>query len=208
MTFPLYLRVPAWAEGASLAINGNKEFLTGANGRYIRVERAWSDGDVVELTLPMTITYQTWLQNKNSASVNYGPLTLSLQIDEIWEPHDSRDKDFVQDDSHWQDDVDASLWPCYVLKPGSDWNFAINLDNEITVERKSWPADDFPFTPQNVPLVFRTTGVKIPSWGYDSTGMTDLLPTKFAPRDNNPQPITFIPMGAARLRISAFPQYK
>lgn len=208
VTFPLYLRVPAWAEGASLAINGNKESLTGANGRYIRVERAWSDGDVVELTLPMTITYQTWLQNKNSASVNYGPLTLSLQIDEIWEPHDSRDKDFVQDDSHWQDNVDASLWPCYVLKPGSDWNFAINLDNEITVERKSWPADDFPFTPQNVPLVFRTTGVKIPSWGYDSTGMTDLLPTKFAPRDNNPQPITFIPMGAARLRISAFPQYK
>ena len=208
VTFPLYLRVPAWAEGASLAINGNKESLTGANGRYIRVERAWSDGDVVELTLPMTITYQTWLQNKNSASVNYGPLTLSLQIDEIWEPHDSRDKDFVQDDSHWQDDVDASQWPCYVLKPGSDWNFAINLDNEITVERKSWPANDFPFTPQNVPLVFRTTGVKIPSWGYDSTGMTDLLPTKFAPRDNNPQPITFIPMGAARLRISAFPQYK
>ena len=208
VTFPLYLRVPAWAEGASLAINGNKESLTGANGRYIRVERAWSDGDVVELTLPMTITYQTWLQNKNSASVNYGPLTLSLQIDEIWEPHDSRDKNFVQDDSHWQDDVDASLWPCYVLKPGSDWNFAINLDNEITVERKSWPADDFPFTPQNVPLVFRTTGVKIPSWGYDSTGMTDLLPTKFAPRDNTPQPITFIPMGASRLRISAFPQYK
>ncbi|MDE6036695.1 MAG: glycoside hydrolase family 127 protein, partial [Duncaniella sp.] len=146
VTFPLYLRVPAWAEGASLAINGNKESLTGANGRYIRVERAWSDGDVVELTLPMTITYQTWLQNKNSASVNYGPLTLSLQIDEIWEPHDSRDKDFVQDDSHWQDDVDASLWPCYVLKPGSDLNFAINLGNEITVERKSWPADDYPFT--------------------------------------------------------------
>ncbi len=36
-------------------------------------------------------------------------ITLSLKIDEISEEHDSRDKEFVQDDSHWQAGVDASL---------------------------------------------------------------------------------------------------
>lgn len=208
VTFPLYLRVPAWAVGATLSINGAPASVTESHGKYIRVERTWSDGDVVELILPMAFTTRTWPQNKNSMSVNYGPLTLSLKIDEIWEQHDSRDKDFVQDDSHWQDGVDASLWPCYVLRPGSEWNYALDADSKITVERKEWPADNFPFTAANVPLVFKATGVKVPSWGYDETGMTDLLPTKYAPRDNNQVSLTLIPMGAARLRITAFPQIK
>lgn len=208
VAFPLYLRVPAWAGESTLTVNGISQTVKSAAGKYIRVDRTWSDGDVVELTLPMAITTQIWPQNKNSLSINYGPLTLSLKIDEIWEQHDSRDREFVQDDSHWQDGVDASLWPCYVLKPGSDWNFALNADDKITIERKPWPADDFPFTPQSVPLEFKTTGVKIPSWGYDSTGMTDMLPAKYAPRDVSPTSLTLIPMGAARLRIAAFPQVK
>ena len=206
VAFPLYLRVPAWAEGATLSVNGAPVEVAAAAGKYVRVDRTWSNGDVVELTLPMDITYQNWLQNKNSVSVNYGPLTLSLKVDEIWDAHDSRDPAFVQDDSHWQDGVDASLWPCYVLRPGSDWNYALDADSKITVERKAWPADNFPFTTENVPLQFKATGVKVPSWGYDETGMTDLLPTKYAPRDASSTPITLIPMGAARLRIAAFPQ--
>jgi len=208
VAFPLYLRVPAWADGAALSVNGTPQAVASAAGKYIRIDRTWKDGDIVELTLPMAITTQTWLQNKNSVSVNYGPLTLSLKIDETWEQHDSRDHEFVQDDSHWQDGVDASLWPCYVLKPASKWNYALKVDDKITVEKKEWPADDFPFTPQNVPFVFKATGVEIPSWGYDSTGMTDLLPTEYAPRITEATPLTLIPMGAARLRIAAFPQAK
>ena len=36
--------------------------------------------------------------------------------------------------------------------------------------------------------------------------MTDVLPTRFAPRDKEEETIRLIPMGAARLRISAFPE--
>jgi hypothetical protein len=36
--------------------------------------------------------------------------------------------------------------------------------------------------------------------------MTDLLPTKFAGRADKEEPIQLIPMGAARLRITALPQ--
>ncbi|MDE6854924.1 MAG: glycoside hydrolase family 127 protein, partial [Muribaculaceae bacterium] len=166
---------------------------------------------VIELTMPMSVSANVWQQNKGSVSVNYGPLTLSLKIDEISEPHDSRDKDFVQDDSHWQEGVDASLWPCYVLRPGSDWNYALKVDKdnlpmEFSVVNKDWPADDFPFTLESVPLEFHAKGVQIPSWGYDETGMTDLLPTKYAERSNTDTPLTLVPMGAARLRIAAFPR--
>ena len=213
VTFPLYLRVPAWAAGSSVSVNGEPQAIAEAAGKYIRLERQWSDGDVVELTLPMTVSSQVWQQNKASVSVNYGPLTLSLKIDENFEQHDSRDKDFVQDDSHWQAGVDASLWPCYVLKPESAWNYALKVDKDnlplqFSVTRKAWPADDFPFTLESVPFEFTATGVQIPSWGYDETGMTDLLPTKFAPRSTEETKLTLVPMGAARLRISAFPREK
>ncbi len=211
VSFPLYLRIPAWASGSTVNINGEAQTVAEAAGKYIRLERQWNNGDKVELTLPMTVSSQVWQQNKASVSVNYGPLTLSLKIDENFEQHDSRDKDFVQDDSHWQEGVDASLWPCYVLKPESDWNYALKVDKDnlplqFTVTKKAWPADDFPFTLENVPVEFTATGVQIPSWGYDETGMTDLLPTKYAPRSTEETKLTLVPMGAARLRISSFPR--
>ena len=211
VAFPMYLRIPEWAEGASVKVNGVAQPAADAAGKYVCLNREWNDGDVVELTMPMSVSANVWQQNKGSVSVNYGPLTLSLKIDEISEPHDSRDKDFVQDDSHWQEGVDASLWPCYVLRPGSDWNYALKVDKdnlpvEFSVEKKDWPADDFPFTLESVPLEFHAKGVQISSWGYDETGMTDLLPTKYAERSNTDTPLTLVPMGAARLRIAAFPR--
>ena len=215
VAFPLYLRVPGWAEGSSVTVNGTDFDVTNAAGKYIRIDRKWSNGDMVELKLPMAVATKVWDQNNGSVSVNYGPLTLSLKIDEIYEQHDSRDKEFVQDDSHWQQGVDASLWPCYVIKPGSAWNYALMVDNNnqplnFSVTKKEWPADNMPFTLDSVPFEFSATGVKIPSWGYDSTGMTDVLPSPAAltistSTETTPTSLTLVPMGAARLRISAFP---
>ncbi len=211
VTFPMYLRIPQWAEGASVKVNGVTQPASGAAGKYVCLNRKWNDGDIIELTMPMSMSTNVWEQNKGSVSVNYGPLTLSLKIDEISEQHDGRDRDFVQFDSHWQEGVDASLWPCYVLRPGSDWNYALKVDKdnlpvEFSVVKKEWPADDFPFTLENVPLEFTAKGVQIPSWGYDETGMTDILPTKYAGRSDKETPLTLVPMGAARLRIAAFPR--
>ena len=57
-----------------------------------------------------------------------------------------------------------------------------------------------------MPLSFTAVGYQIPSWGYDSTGMTDMLPTKYVKHSDTETQLTLIPMGAARLRISAFPK--
>ncbi len=213
VTFPLYLRIPAWAADASVSINGEDQPAAEAAGRYVRIEREWQEGDVVSLRLPMTVRSTVWQQNKSSVSIDYGPLTLSLKIDEEFEQHDSRDHEFVQDDSHWQEGVDASLWPCYVLRAKSPWNYGLvvdeqNLPVEFSVSRKPYPENDQPFTLDGVPLEFTAVGRQIPSWGFDATGMTDFLPTKYAPRATETTPITLVPMGAARLRISAFPREK
>lgn len=213
VSFPLYLRIPAWADDASVSVNGEAQPIAGAAGRYVCIGREWQEGDAVRLTLPMKVRSNVWQQNKSSVSVSYGPLTLSLKIDEEYEQHDSRDHDFVQDDSHWQEGVDASLWPCYVLRAKSDWNYGLVVDDAnlpvgFSVTRKAYPANDMPFTLEGNPLEFTAVGRQIPSWGFDATGMTDLLPTKYAPRAEETTPITLVPMGAARLRVSAFPREK
>lgn len=211
VTFPLYLRVPAWATGGVVvSVNGKAYPADGAAGGYLRVARKWRDGDTVRLHLPMSMSTTVWEQNQGSVSVSYGPFSLSLCIDEEWEKHDSRDRAFVQDDSHWQTGVDASLWPSYVLRARSPWNYALCLDDDgmprgFSVTHSPYPANDMPFTPDAVPLTFTAVGRRVPSWGFDATGMTDVLPAPTAPRAEQAVPITLIPMGAARLRISAFP---
>lgn len=213
VTFPLYLRIPSWTDDVEVEVNGETKFTGNAEGRYVCLSQEWKEGDVVTLSLPMKVKTTVWQQNKSSVSVNYGPLTLSLKIDEEWEAHDSRDHAFVQDDSHWQEGVDASLWPCYVLRAKSDWNYGLvvneqNLPVEFNIIRKPYPTNDQPFTLEGTPLEFSAVGRQIPSWGFDATGMTDFLPTKYAPRATETTPITLVPMGAARLRISAFPREK
>jgi DUF1680 family protein len=52
--FTLHLRVPAWAEGATVAVNGAAAapVVVGAGG-YVALERDWVDGDSVAMRLPM-----------------------------------------------------------------------------------------------------------------------------------------------------------
>ena len=45
----------------------------------------------------------------------------------------------------------------------------------------------------------------LPNWGFDQTGITDTLPDNSAPRSTTVESLHLIPMGAARLRIAAFP---
>lgn len=210
VAFPLYLRIPAWCAEASVLINGVKSDAAAAAGKYVCIRRTWNEGDVVTLVLPMTFSRRVWPQNKSSVSVDYGPLTLSLLIGEDYRQRDSRDHAIVQDDSHWQAGVDASLWPAYEIFATTDWNYALCVDADdvpigLSVQHKAWPADDFPFTPQSVPIEVMAVGRRVPSWGFDATGMTATLPSASDARTATEQPLTLIPMGAARLRIAAFP---
>ncbi|MBP8256659.1 MAG: glycoside hydrolase family 127 protein [Opitutaceae bacterium] len=49
----LNLRIPSWAVGAHLEVNGKLDFTPLATGTYARIERTWTKGDTVSLHLPM-----------------------------------------------------------------------------------------------------------------------------------------------------------
>jgi len=52
LSFPLQLRIPAWAAGASIAVNGKPEPQP-QPGSFARIERTWRSGDRVEVEFPM-----------------------------------------------------------------------------------------------------------------------------------------------------------
>ena len=210
VNFPFYLRIPSWTEGAEVRVNGKKISAKPVSGKYLCIEREWEDGDKVEMTLPMSLSMRTWQVNKNSVSVDYGPLTLSLKIDEKYVEKDSRET--AIGDSKWQKGADPKKWPTTEIYANSPWNYSLVLDKKeplknFKVVRKSWPADNFPFTVANVPLEVKATGRIIPEWQIDETGLCGVLPEEDAVKGAKEE-ITLIPMGAARLRISAFPNTK
>ncbi len=207
-TFPLYLRIPAWCANATVKINGKKINVKPSAGKYIKINRTWKTGDRIELQLPMQLQVNTWIENKNSVSVSYGPLTYSLKFEEKYLRRDS--KETAIGDSKWQKTADPSQWPSFEIHPGTPWNFALNVDPDkpeksFKVVKKSWPADDFPFIQQQTPIEIKTKGYPVEGWEIDQYGLCAILPQSPVTVNSQPEEVTLIPMGAARLRISAFP---
>ena len=210
-SFPLYLRIPGWCKAADVYVNGRLLQHDNKPGSYTRIQRRWNNKDVIKITMPRQVTVQQWDKNKNSVSVNYGPLTFSLRIKEAYQQMDS--KASAIGDSKWQANVDESKWPSSEIYPASDWNFGL-LQSELhdpsmfTIIKKPWPSDDFPFSQQNVPIEIKTKGKRVPSWTIDQYSLCDTLPESPVAVSTPTEEITLIPMGAARLRISAFPVVK
>ncbi|MDR1171143.1 MAG: glycoside hydrolase family 127 protein [Bacteroidales bacterium] len=206
--FPLYVRIPAWAGNVRFTLNDRPVDAAVAAGAYARISRTWKDGDVLTAHFPMEVSVRRWAVNRNSISVDYGPLTFSLKIDEQYEKRDS--KETAIGDSRWQEGADATKWPSWEIHAGSAWNYgllcnAANPASSFTVVKKAWPKDNFPFTVENAPVEIKAKGRKIPSWGIDRFDLCAVLPDDPAKAAGPPEDITLIPMGAARLRISSFP---
>lgn len=211
VSFPLYLRIPHWCEGATVTVNGNPVNVEATPSSYIRLENKWKQGDVIELTLPMRLALQLWTENKNSVSVNYGPLTFSLKIKEYYQKVDS--KESAIGDSKWQPNADQSKWPAYNIYPESMWNYGLELNGkplseQFEIIKKPWPESNFPFDQKDVPVMIKAKGKLIPEWTMDQHGLCGVLPQSPVDVHTSEQNIELIPMGAARLRISAFPVVK
>lgn len=206
--FPLYLRIPRWCANPTLKINGAEERLDVKAGRFVRIERDWKNGDVVTWRLPMQVAVRKWERNHNSVSVDYGPLTFSLKIGERYDRHDSIKT--AIGDSNWQKGADPSKWPAYEIHPTTPWNYGLVLNEgnpaqSFQVKPGEWPADNFPFTTESAPITMTVKAKRIPEWTQDRHGLCAVLQDSPVRSDEPEETVSLIPMGAARLRISAFP---
>lgn len=207
-TFPLYLRLPEWCKQPVVKVNGKEVRFQAMPGGYVKLSNQWKNNDQVTLELPMQLQLRTWEKNKNSVSINRGPITYSLLINERYEKKDS--KETAIGDSKWQEQADPAKWPSFEIFPANDWNYGLalndqTLDKQFTVVRKSWPKDNNPFTQANVPIMLKAKGKQIPAWAIDQYGLCGLLPQSPVTTSTPITELTLVPMGAARLRIASFP---
>jgi hypothetical protein len=185
--FPLTLRWPTWCAKPSISINGKPQKLVGAPGGYLIVERTWQDKDVVTLHLPMRVS--TKPQYKGSVSIERGPLTYSVKIGEKYVREGGTD-----------------AFPAYEIHPTTPWNYGlVTQGQEFRVSKKQMPKDGQPFTPENAPIEITARMRKIPQWQSDTLGLVGLLQEMPAKSAEPIEVVKLVPMGAARLRISAFP---
>jgi len=80
--FTLSFRIPAWARGASISINGRHVQGPAAPGSFAAIHRQWSDGDRVELDMPMTTRLEPVdPQHPQIVALVFGPLVLFAMTD-------------------------------------------------------------------------------------------------------------------------------
>jgi hypothetical protein len=77
-TFPIYLRIPAWAgHRTTIGINGKKIQASVVPGKFARLQREWKNGDRIEVDFDMpTLLEAIDPQHPNTFAVVHGPLAL------------------------------------------------------------------------------------------------------------------------------------
>jgi hypothetical protein len=75
--FAMSFRIPGWAEGASIAVNGRRVQTPTTPGSFASVHRQWNTGDRVEVDLPMTMRLEPVdPQHPRTVALLFGPLVL------------------------------------------------------------------------------------------------------------------------------------
>jgi DUF1680 family protein len=73
----LHFRIPAWAQGAQIDVNGVRQKGLAVPGQFAAVRRTWNSGDRVELELPLPMRLEPIDgQHTDTLALLRGPLVL------------------------------------------------------------------------------------------------------------------------------------
>jgi hypothetical protein len=190
VVFPLQFRIPGWAAGATVLVNGKPEPAP-SPASFARIDRTWNPGDRVEIKFPMVPRVSRWFNN--SVAIERGPIVFSYGIGEDWVK--LRDRGMTAD---WQ------------VFPTTPWNFALVLDTDSPATSiavtESKPSPN-PFTREGTPIRLSVKARKVNQWRAED-GAAGPPPQSPVATDQAEESISLIPYAAAKLRITAFPQCK
>jgi hypothetical protein len=194
VTFPIYLRIPAWSKGAFVGVDGKKTKVS--PGTFHKIEREWSPETKLSLTLPADTKIVRGYNN--SISIQRGPLVFALKIGEKWVA--------VNKDKKYREPPHGD-WEVY---PTSAWNYALDVDEksagkDVVFSQK--PLGKIVFSPEGAPVVAKVKGAKLPDWQMvgGSAGPTPKSPVKIQCKTEE---LTLIPYGCTNLRVGEFPTLK
>ncbi|MDQ8180300.1 beta-L-arabinofuranosidase domain-containing protein [Pelagicoccus sp. SDUM812005] len=85
--FELLLRIPDWAVGSSVKVNGEEAGVAVQPGSFCRIERTWAAGDMVELSMPMEIAlmegHPRIEEVRNQAAIKRGPIVYCVESPDL-----------------------------------------------------------------------------------------------------------------------------
>lgn len=192
--FPLYLRIPVWAEGAKVSVNGETMGDAPKAGSFFKLERKFADGDTVKLELPMQLRLENPV--KDGVSLVRGPLLYALGIKEIRQRVDdtlAKNPDF----------------PAWNISPGSAWNYSLDLKGPGDLEKikvSAQPVTDFPWTQEASPVKLTVPARRVPGWVATPENENPPLPIPPIALAKEAEQVELIPYGAAQLRVTVFPE--
>ncbi len=190
LSFSMQFRIPAWAAGTTIRINGQAQPVP-APGSFARVERMWHPGDRVEINFPMAPRITRWFND--SVAVERGPLVFSYGVGESWVK--LRPRGMTAD---WQ------------VFPTTPWNYALLVDPASAAEGitiTETEVGESPFSRRHAPIRLNVKARPVNAWRAED-GAADPLPKSPVSSDQPDESIQLIPYAAAKLRITAFPLCK
>ena len=207
--FPIDLRIPGWADSVTIRFKGKTVKVKG--GSNYKINEKWKNGDQITVEIPMEIRVEK--RFNNSLSVLRGPLCFSLRIDKEY-----KSVKINYDNFGYKGSVD------WEINPKSEWNYGLLIDKENIMSGLKvtenpigkypfsdkgdmiWSADSGKYTPsaQDAPVVITARGIKIPEWTMKNNS-ADIPPLSPVKSEGDPEIITLVPYGCARLRITEFP---
>ncbi len=193
--FPLLLRVPAWAQDATIKIQDQSQKHL-KPGTFHQIQREWKGATHVELRFPMKA--KTSNRYNGAIALERGPLVYSLKIDEIWtrvnteKPH----RELPHGD--------------FEVRPTTPWNYGLlldekNLDTSVTFEEL--PVGEKPFSPEGAGMAAKVKGRRLPRWKMAHGWAAEVPP---GPQDSQEplEELTLIPYGCTNIRVTEFPRLR
>jgi uncharacterized protein len=193
--FPLSLRVPAWAEGATLRLPDESE-QTLTPGSFHRLERKWTGA--TELTLRFPMKPKVGAGYHQAVTIERGPLVYGLQIGETWTR--------VNADKPHRELPHAD----FEVRPSTPWNYGLLLNEstpETSLRFEDHPVGPQPFSPEGAGVLCKVQGRRLPGWRLEHGWAAELAP---GPHESNEplQTLTLLPYGCTNLRVAEFPRLK
>jgi uncharacterized protein len=85
--FSLFLRIPGWCDKAEILINRKKADTGAVPGAFAEINRTWSEGDLIELELPMKVrlleSNPLVEETRNQVAVQRGPVVYCLESNDL-----------------------------------------------------------------------------------------------------------------------------
>ncbi len=195
VTFPLLLRVPGWAEGATLQAEGGEEAPM-RPGTFHRVDRSWRGETTLLLHFPMRA--RVTVRYNEAVSVERGPLVYGLRLEEEWTRinADKPGRELPHGD--------------FEVRPASPWNYGLLLpeeEPEAGLRFQELPLGERPFSPEGAGIEARARGRLLPNWKTAHGWAGEVVPGLQESAEPL-EPLTLIPYGCTNIRIAEFPRLK